>query len=333
MSSDDDFGPQLPPELAAKRNAAKKSGPVGPARPYSRSPSPVRINVGPSLPPSHAGPSRPVGPSVGPSLPAGRSVGPSLPPGPSSVGPVGPSPPPGRSVGPAPPPADDSDSDDEVGPKLSDATAAPTKSAAELFKEREERWARERSEREAAAKNKAPQRDDWMLAPPTGGVLSNLDPLKRPTSFNKTSRAGVTADEQRGWTETPAERAQREADERAGVKRRRGKEEEEEIERKRIREKEREMREQIERHSVSPSWEERVEADGQKGSRGASLLEQHQEKKKKTAEEDEPPAIWDHDKMMGVTGRMLTDQERAKKIKDARQLNDRFGHGKSGAYM
>lgn len=77
----------------------------------------------------------------------------------------------------------------------------------------------------------------------------------------------------------------------------------------------------------------RVCANGQKGSRGASLLEQHQANKKASAEDDEPPAIWDHDKMMGVTGRLLTDQERAKKIKDARQLNDRFGHGQGGAYM
>lgn len=73
-----------------------------------------------------------------------------------------------------------------------------------------------------------------------------------------------------------------------------------------------------------------VVADSQKSSRGESLLDQHSAKKSK--EEEEPPVIWDHDKMMGVTGRLLTDQERAKKVKDARGLNDRFGHGRDGAY-
>lgn len=67
----------------------------------------------------------------------------------------------------------------------------------------------------------------------------------------------------------------------------------------------------------------------QKSARGPSLLDQHKSNKK---DEEEAPVIWDHDKMMGVTGRLLTDVERAKKIKDARGLNDRFGHGRDGAY-
>lgn len=68
----------------------------------------------------------------------------------------------------------------------------------------------------------------------------------------------------------------------------------------------------------------------QKNSRGESLLDQHSAKK--AAEEEEEPAFWDHSQHMGITGRLLTDQEREKKIKDARGLNDRFGHGKGGAY-
>jgi hypothetical protein len=35
---------------------------------------------------------------------------------------------------------------------------------------------------------------------------------------------------------------------------------------------------------------------------------------------------------MGITGRLLSNEERAAKIKDARGLNDRFGHGKGGAF-
>jgi hypothetical protein len=35
---------------------------------------------------------------------------------------------------------------------------------------------------------------------------------------------------------------------------------------------------------------------------------------------------------MGVTGRLMDEKDRAKTIRDARGLGDRFGHGKGGAY-
>lgn len=264
MSSDGDYGPALPPSLAQRRTA-------GPSRP---SPPPP---VGPSRPAGPIGPSRPVDPSrpVGPVGPVGPAspqeddsdddaFGPALPPGlkrpsrpsPGSAGPppaVGPSrPPPGPSrplPGPVLPPPD-SDSDDEVGPQLTDL-AAPTKSAADAFREREERIARARNEAATAERNKKPQRDEWMtLGPPTGGALANLDALKRPTQFNKTSREAAPVDQ--GWLESPAEKAKRLADEKAGVKRARpSKEEEEEGERKRRRDRDREMQRQIDQHSVS----------------------------------------------------------------------------------
>jgi hypothetical protein len=43
--------------------------------------------------------------------------------------------------------------------------------------------------------------------------------------------------------------------------------------------------------------------------------------------------IWDHARDMGVTGRLLSNEERQAKIKDARGLSDRFGHSSSGAYQ
>ena len=67
-------------------------------------------------------------------------------------------------------------------------------------------------------------------------------------------------------------------------------------------------------------------------------------------EDKEGPVIWDHDRDMGITGRLLSDQERQAKIRwvlcqfpgkqiliyaaisEARGLNDRFGHSKRGAY-
>lgn len=75
-----------------------------------------------------------------------------------------------------------------------------------------------------------------------------------------------------------------------------------------------------------------MQLTAQESSRGASLLDQHAAKKTDKDEDEGPPMIWDHDKMMGVTGRLLTDQERSKKINEARGLNDRFGHGRDGAY-
>ncbi|KAL1410944.1 hypothetical protein Q8F55_001887 [Vanrija albida] len=282
---EDDFGPALPPDLAAKRK-------LGPQRP----PSSDDDDIGPSI-----GPARPPGPSLpGPSLP-----GPSRPP-----------------PGPArPPPAPDSDSDDDyVGPRLDDIGPAPVRSAADEFRERERlRWEREQEKKEGP---KVTQREEWMLVPPSSGSLSSLDPTKRPTSFNRTSKAAITPEDQTVWTETPAQKAQRLADEVAGIKRKKDArpdvDAEDEVERKRRRERDREIRKGVEKHNTS--------------TRGASLLEQHQKKKAAGPDEDDFQPIWDREKHMGVTGRLLTDQERSQKIRDARGLNDRFGHGKGGAY-
>ena len=72
--------------------------------------------------------------------------------------------------------------------------------------------------------------------------------------------------------------------------------------------------------------------NSQKSSRGGSLLSQHQKRKAESKDEEDEPAFWDHSKHMGITGRLLSNEERAQKIKDARNLSDRFGHGKRGAY-
>lgn len=52
-------------------------------------------------------------------------------------------------------------------------------------------------------------------------------------------------------------------------------------------------------------------ADGQKDTRGKTLLEQHAARDKK---DEEPKAIWDHARDMGVTGRLLSERERSDKI-------------------
>lgn len=236
---DDGFGPALPPDLAAKRNAQRD---IGPQRPPTTHEDDDEDDIGPRVAGPSVGPSRP---PVGPSRPA---VGPSRPP-------VGPSPPPTSSssrYAPARPPAPDSDSDDDfVGPRPDAAPTGPQLSAAEAFRAREARWAQERAEAAAAAARGPTKREDWMLVPPTSGSLSHIDPLKRPTSFQKSSRAAVTADEQKGWTESPADKARRLADEVAGVKRapERGSVDDE-LERKRRRMRDEEIRDTVDKHNV-----------------------------------------------------------------------------------
>jgi hypothetical protein len=40
-----------------------------------------------------------------------------------------------------------------------------------------------------------------------------------------------------------------------------------------------------------------------------------------------PPGIWDHERDMGLGGRLMDDGTRSKIVKDARSLGDKFGGG------
>jgi hypothetical protein len=146
--------------------------------------------IGPSLPPhlahlanKHAGGPSPASddedddytPALPPHLAASRGAGPSRPP--PNDGPGGyssPSPPRIRKVLPLPV-AEDSD-DDDIGPRLESAPA-PQRSAAEEFREREERRAKLIEEQ---SKPKVLQREEWMLVPPSSGVLSNGEQRHSP---------------------------------------------------------------------------------------------------------------------------------------------------------
>lgn len=165
-----------------------------------------------------------------------------------------------------------------------------------------------------------------------------MDPLrKRPTTFSRSQRDPSAAESQVSsvWTETPAEKAQRLADELAGVKRDKVPNKEEkkrmveaaaaagsggpgEAGRKRAREEE--VRREIERHNVWPELgKDKGCADmAQKTSRGPSLLEKHAAGRDASAEE--PKAIWDHDRDMGITGRLLNNEERQQKIKSVKSV-------------
>jgi hypothetical protein len=120
------IGPQLPPHLQASSSRPQ------PAQPTQPSDSDSEDDYAPALPPS---------------LVAQRGIGPSLPPSTSSAGPSRAA---GSAVGPAPPPPaydhdEYSDSDEEVGPSLGEATRADeARSGVKEFMEREARWAKER---------------------------------------------------------------------------------------------------------------------------------------------------------------------------------------------
>ena len=239
------IGPTLPPQLTSKRKREDEDGELGPAaRVRSRSSSSSsggdgkrhRV-LGPSLPPS-ASPSRIIGPSLPqnpspierPSQPAPSPVGPSLPPATASAQrPLRPSP---NILGPSLPPAplderpvtdpnsdSNSDSDDDgFGP-----APPPAAGSAAHYEERERQRAFE-AEVTVQETISKPQREEWMLAPPTSGDWSSrVDPTKlRNRKFNtgKSARAPAgSGGDSALWTETPEEKRKRLEDEVMGVSR------------------------------------------------------------------------------------------------------------------
>ena len=139
---------------------------------------------------------------------------PALPPELAAARKAGPPAPPSRVLGPTFPTAPDPDSDDDVGPQpLPAHVRPPSPSAVDDFLAHEAR----RRQNALAASNPKPVRDAWMLVPPTRASAS-ADPSRRgPRQFARTARAGDV--DSSLWTETPAERQQRLADEVAGRKR------------------------------------------------------------------------------------------------------------------
>ncbi|CAE6451482.1 unnamed protein product [Rhizoctonia solani] len=265
---------------------------------------------------------------VGASKPAPRQLGPTLPPR---------------------PPPEDSESDDDYGPMPLPAGLSSNNEEGDGVKEFLERERRRQENIEEAKKPKALKRDDWMLAPPTSSDLfsskkpkalkrddwmlapptssdlfSSLDPTKlksrqfsRSTNDKKSAASNL-------WTETPAERQQRLADEVSG-KRKRAEEaaaqgvsataDDEDVAKRRKRD--RELRDQIEAHN--------------KSSRGQTLVEMHTPAVQDPNEA--PPGIWDHSRDMALSGRLMDEGSRQKMLKDAKGLGDRFGHGRSGGFL
>jgi len=125
------------------------------------------------------------------------------------------------------------------------------------------------------------------------------------------------------WTETPAERQQRLADEVSGKKRRVAdapvaEDMDEKARKKRRKEEEETIRKGVEEHT--------------RKKRGAALVDQHADGSK-TPAGPEVPGIWDHSRDMGLGGRLMDDDKRNKMLKEAKGLGDRFGSGKGGGFL
>jgi len=156
--------------------------------------------------------------------------------------------------------------------------------------------------------------------------FADLDPSKmkgRQFSRGKTTQSDG---DMSLWTETPAERQQRLADEVQGKKRRKTdtviEEDEEELNRKRRRKRE----EEGIRRGVD---------DYTKKRRGPALVDQHKEAltKKPDEKEEDKLGIWDHTRDMAVGGRLMDDDKRGKMLREAKGLGDRFNSGKSGGFL
>lgn len=212
--SEDDYGPSAPAPPPPTK------GPIGPSLPPSNTDE-VDLEdsdddaIGPSAPP-------PPKPSIGPTLPpANRDE---VPLEDSSDDEAGPAPPPApkpasapakRIQGPAPPPAplserppepasSDDDSDDDYGPALPTSSSHLARQTA----------AQAASASLATTESAKPQRDDWMLAPPTSSGYHAPDPTKlksrRFASGPRTNTAKSAGDEISSiWTETPEQKRKR----------------------------------------------------------------------------------------------------------------------------
>lgn len=284
-------GPELPPHLSKrKRDSGLDSSDSG-------SEKRKRI-TGPTLPPKSLNPneinldsddsSEDDGPqpaaAIGPTLPAApvdeaprpRVIGPSMPPPEFSP----------ESDGEAHGKIDqeESDSEDDIGPALPSAALAPIDGteASDMSAS---------ADLEARTDSTKLQRDDWMLAAPSGGDwTSRVDPTKlRNRKFNTSSKAGATSAGAGGkdmWSETPEQKRQRlqnqvlgiatpeQGDSRVQQPDRPARTEEDE-------EKERRIREYNEKH------------------RGQSLYEQHQKNQDKEEEDDPSKRAFDREKDIG----------------------------------
>ncbi|KAF7547734.1 hypothetical protein G7Z17_g7518 [Cylindrodendrum hubeiense] len=303
------IGPQLPSQLSKRKRTpeAKRSPPSK----YRRSESPSKNGDEIDLDDSDD--------DYGPSAPAvpRPAVGPSLPPSnnkdeidldadsDSDTGPA----PPKRSVGPTLPPAnlstrpqDDadssSDSEDDYGPALPGASNANRPLVGPQLPVSEAQ----------------PQRDEWMLAPPTASGYSERDPTRmRNRKFTSKPSSSGQSGVSSIWTETPEEKLKRLQDSVLG-------------------------REDKTQEAAAGSTQSKEEEERQRriaanieAQRGKSLYDEHQDQKekagKKVEEEDDPSKrAFDREKDMALGGKIGSAQRKELMTKAA-NFGGRFQKG------
>ncbi|KAG8758420.1 hypothetical protein FRC14_008247 [Serendipita sp. 396] len=214
-------------------------------------------------------------------------------------------------------------SEDEIGPRPPSGSA-PQHEDDDGIRDFLAREARLKALAEEEKKPKPLQREEWMLRPPTSAEsLQSLDPTKIKTrQFSKaTGREEVKKDVSL-WTETPAERQARLADELSGKRKRQttmttGAEEDEGVAKRRKTNQE-ELKREIETFN--------------KTARPSSLLEMHQVDRQTSQSTSERDVIWDRERDMAIGGRSMDQTSRNKLIQDAKTLGDRFRASNRGTY-
>ncbi|KAK1974804.1 hypothetical protein LZ30DRAFT_739425 [Colletotrichum cereale] len=316
-SDDDGFGPSAPGRAAATAAAVSKPSP-------SSKPS-----IGPTLPPSN--------PTNTSEVPLNDSdsedgFGPSAPrvistaEAPKNKPSMGPTPPPKQTIGPAMPPPDhhrgadddgnssdsddddDDDDDDDYGPALPSSTTSAQRAQA----------AAAAAAAQASAGPVAPQRDDWMLAPPTQSGYHERDPTKlKNRKFASGKSSGGAGGISSIWTETLEQKRKRLEDAVLG----RGDATAATGSQQPRRTKEEEERDRRISESIATA-------------RGRSMYEEHQQSKKggvkqgKDEEEEDDPSkrAFDREKDMSLGGKIGTAQRR-ELLNRAKDFGGRFQKG------
>ncbi|KAH9075686.1 hypothetical protein EDB83DRAFT_2504736 [Lactarius deliciosus] len=222
--------------------------------------------------------------------------------------------PPRRTLGPARGPLrreeeeEESEDEDEVGPlppPPPHAGAGPPNAHEDAVAEFIQKEAQRRQAVEEAARPKTLQRPEWMLVPPSSSdLLSTLDPTKlnKPRQFSRSTAPARVVDNTL-WTETPAERQQRVADEVMGKKRR------------------------VENADLADLDPHAEEDANKRRKRDAELQRQVEEFTRN------PPRYGTTSRDMALGGRLMDEKDRRRIIQDAKGLSERFGESKSGNFL
>ncbi|MCJ1313045.1 hypothetical protein MMC25_006721 [Agyrium rufum] len=276
------IGPALPPHLAAKRKRQQEDineTPItGPSLP--RSPSPASSSDGAKK---------------------RKIIGPSLPPAPLEEKP---DPSPQESQA-----GDESDSDDsDFGPTPQPASTSSTGAVRSKFDE----------DPTADIVPAKPQRDEWMLLPPTSGDwTSRVDPTKlRSRKFQSGKSAAAASRGKQGpdtlWTETPEQKLQRLRDEALGKKAPAQLEEGPTTSR-------------ANNKAVDEEATRRIEEYNEKH-RGQSLYKEHQKTKPREKEDDPSARVFDREKDI-AGGMKINTAKRRELLNKASDFGSRFSKG------